>query len=169
MSATGNAGQVETAAERTDAAVRPLAPGDAGALAHLLARYGAALRHEAQGGPPDPAAAAQLLDDPVAEVLGAFVGGELVAFAVFFDLPEAISGRRAGQLDDLYVAPEMRGRRLAQHLIEAVAALGRARGWVQLRWLAPQDGAEALRAYDRFATPAPWASYVLWLDDGARW
>jgi len=150
-------------------AVRALVPADAGALAHLLARYGAALRHEAEAGPPDAAAAARLLDDPVAELLGAFICEELVAFAVFFDLPEAISGHRAGQLDDLYVAPEARGGRLAQHLVEAVAALGRTRGWVQLRWLAPQDGAEARRAYDRFAEPAPWASYVLWLSDGARW
>lgn len=153
----------------TDIAIRPLGLADGPALAALLARYGDALRHEAEPKPADEAAALRLLEDRAAELLGAFAGGRLVAFALFFDLPEAISGRRAGQLDDLYVAPEARGQRLAQRLIEAIAALGRGRGWVQLRWLAPQDNDEARHAYARFAESAPWASYVLWLADGARW
>ncbi|MFG1477657.1 GNAT family N-acetyltransferase [Xanthobacter sp. V4C-4] len=168
-------------------AFRGLELGDADTLAVLLASYGEALRHAgpsrsfpdparprpaadpAGGAPVEAGAASRLLEDPMAEVLGAFLGGRLVAFAVFFDLPEAISGRRAGQIDDLYVAPEARGRRLAQGLIEAIAARGRARGWVHVRWLAPPDQEAAQRAYARFATPAPWSSHVLWLTDGERW
>ncbi|MFH3481249.1 GNAT family N-acetyltransferase [Xanthobacter variabilis] len=157
------------AAGEQEITLRPLERDDAEGLALLLARYGDALRHAREPSAPDVAAAARLLADPVAEILGAFVHGQPVAFAVFFDLPEAISGQRAGQLDDLFVMPEMRGRRLAERLIQAVAAEGLARGWVQLRWLAPQDNDGARRAYERFAEAAPWASYVLWLGDGARW
>lgn len=152
-----------------EAEIRRLSLADAPALAGLLAAYGAEMRH---GAAPDTAAesrARALLGDALAETLGAFIGGRLVAFAIVFDLPEAISGSRAGQLDDLYVTPQARGHRLARRLIDAVAAIGRERGWVHLRWLVPEGNADALRAYDRFAEAAPWKSYALWLGDGERW
>ncbi|MBG7335855.1 GNAT family N-acetyltransferase [Ectopseudomonas oleovorans] len=110
-----------------------------------------------------------MIADPIAEVLGGFLGAELVAFAVFFDLPEAISGGRSGQLDDLYVLPAARGKRLAQRLITAIADTGRSRAWIHLRWLVPEDNPDAIRAYARFAEPAGWKSYVLWLAGSERW
>lgn len=149
-------------------AIRPMGAGDAAALAHLLAGYSREMRHAAPS-PPDPALAAGILADPKAELLGAFQGETPLGFVLFFDLPEAISGRRAGQIDDLYVSPDARGHRLAQRLIGAVADLGRQRGWVHLRWLVPQDNLAAQRAYDRLAERAPWLSFALWLDRQERW
>lgn len=148
--------------------IRSLTDADAAALAGLLADYGAEMRHAAAQ-PPDLALAAQLLSDPKAELLGAFHNEALLGFILFFDLPEAISGRRAGQIDDLYIASDARGHRLAQRLIDRVADLGRSRGWVHLRWLVPQDNHAAQRAYDRMAERAPWLSFAIWLDGQQRW
>lgn len=149
--------------------VRRLARDDAAALAGLLAAYGAEMRHAPRGGDDDFRRAAALLDDRVAETFGAFLADRLIGFAVVFDLPEAISGRRAGQLDDLYVAPEARGRRIAGRLIAAATETGRRRDWVHLRWLVPEDNAAARKAYEVLAETAPWKSYVLWLRGGERW
>ncbi|WP_367027101.1 GNAT family N-acetyltransferase [Methylococcus sp. ANG] len=152
-----------------DVTLRRLVVHDAVALASLLAAYGDEMRHGQGAGANALARANALIADPVAEVLGGFLGGELVAFAVFFDLPEAISGGRSGQLDDLYVLPAARGKRLAQRLIAAIADTGRSRAWIHLRWLVPEDNPDAIRAYARFAEPAGWKSYVLWLAGSERW
>ncbi|EOF7684373.1 GNAT family N-acetyltransferase [Pseudomonas aeruginosa] len=152
-----------------DVTLRRLVAHEAVALASLLAAYGDEMRHGQGAGANALAHANALIADPVAEVLGGFLGGELVAFAVFFDLPEAISGGRSGQLDDLYVLPAARGKRLAQRLIAAIADTGRSRAWIHLRWLVPEDNPDAIRAYARFAEPAGWKSYVLWLAGSERW
>ncbi|MCO7639755.1 GNAT family N-acetyltransferase [Pseudomonas sp. S 311-6] len=152
-----------------DVTLRRLVAHDAVALASLLAAYGDEMRHEQGAGANALARANALIADPIVEVLGGFLGDELVAFAVFFDLPEAISGGRSGQLDDLYVLPAARGKRLAQRLIAAIADIGRSRAWIHLRWLIPEDNPDAIRAYARFAEPAGWKSYVLWLAGSERW
>lgn len=152
-----------------DVTLRRLVAHDAVALASLLAAYGDEMRHEQGAGANALARANALIADPIVEVLGGFLGDELVAFAVFFDLPEAISGGRSGQLDDLYVLPAARGKRLAQRLIAAIADIGRSRAWIHLRWLVPEDNPDAIRAYARFAEPAGWKSYMLWLAGSERW
>jgi len=152
-----------------DVTLRRLVAHDAVALASLLAAYGDEMRHEQGAGANALARANALIANPIVEVLGGFLGDELVAFAVFFDLPEAISGGRSGQLDDLYVLPAARGKRLAQRLIAAIADIGRSRAWIHLRWLVPEDNPDAIRAYARFAEPAGWKSYVLWLAGSERW
>lgn len=152
-----------------DVTLRLLVAKDAVALASLLAAYGDEMRHGQGAGANALTRADALIADPIAEVLGGFLGDELVAFAVFFDLPEAISGGRSGQLDDLYVLPAERGKRLAQRLIMAIADTGRSRAWVHLRWLVPEDNPDAIRAYARFAEPAGWKSYVFWLAGNERW
>lgn len=145
----------------TSIEIRPLARHDAPALAALMADYAAAMSGAVRQ--PRPEAALRLFDEPMAGLVGAWNGGALVAFALFFDLPEAISGERAGQLDDLYVSPNARGHGLAKALIAHLTELGRQRNWVHLRWLAPEDNAAALRAYEGISETAPWQSRVIWL------
>ncbi|OCW59561.1 GNAT family N-acetyltransferase [Hoeflea olei] len=147
--------------------IRRLSCEDLAQFAPLLSAYRLEMDPNTPPESRELEAATALLSSPVAEVMGGFLDETLSALAVVFDLPEAIANGRAGQLDDLYVAPRVRGRRLAQRMIEAVAGIGRARGWVHLRWLVPENNAAALRTYQRFAHPAPWKSYVVWPGNGA--
>ncbi|GKX34055.1 MAG: N-acetyltransferase [Rhizobiaceae bacterium MnEN-MB40S] len=149
--------------------IRCLKAGDAETFAALVAEYSWEMRQSPTKLLPDVSKGIVLLEDTMAETVGAFLENQLVGFAIFFDLPEAISGGRAGQLDDLFVAPSFRGRRLARNLIDAVSEIGRERGWIHLRWLVPDDNKAARQAYERFAEAAPWKSYVLWLGDGEQW
>ncbi|WP_135448737.1 MULTISPECIES: GNAT family N-acetyltransferase [Tabrizicola] len=55
-----------------------------------------------------------------------------------------------GYLEDLYVAPEARGRGLGRALIEDLIAIGRARGWRRLYWLTEIGNTTARRLYDQF-------------------
>ena len=141
--------------------IRQLDRHDAPVLAALMADYAAAMSGAAQQ--PQPKDVLRLFDEPMVGLVGAWNGSALVAFALFFDLPEAISGERAGQLDDLYVSPNARGHGLAKALIAHHTELGRERNWVHLRWLVPEDNAAALRAYEGISETAPWQSRVIWL------
>jgi GNAT superfamily N-acetyltransferase len=55
-----------------------------------------------------------------------------------------------GYLEDLFVAPEARGKGLGRALIEDLIAIGRRSGWRRLYWLTEIENATARRLYDRF-------------------
>lgn len=141
--------------------IRPLSAADALRLADLMTAY-----RRAMGGPAEamtPEQVTPLIERAASEpdllLLGADHGETLAGFALAFDLPEIISGGRAGQLDDLFVMPESRGSGLARALIGQLTEIGTARGWTHLRWLVPQDNLTAKHLYLSIADPAPWDSF----------
>jgi len=148
------------------ARIRPLERDDAARLAALITGYRAAMGSTDQPAMSELEAQTLIASakaDPNILLIGAGTGTGLAGFALAFDLPEIISGGRAGQLDDLFVAPEARGSGLARALIARLTDLGRARGWTHLRWLVPQDNIAARRLYETLAEPAPWDSFRITL------
>jgi ribosomal protein S18 acetylase RimI-like enzyme len=145
--------------------LRPLESADAARLAVLITGYRAAMG--AGRSPMSKLGAQNLIASAEADanilLIGADAGAGLAGFALAFDLAEIISGRRAGQLDDLFVAPEARGAGLARTLITQLTEIGAARGWTHLRWLVPQDNIAARRLYETLAEPAPWDSFRITL------
>ena len=126
----------------------PLRLKDSLQLAPLIAQYGQALK---RGAPrrPDQYYAEQLLQDRTAEFLGAILDGELVGFILFYDLPEPVSGRRAGQCDHIYVHHDHRGKGIAKALVDVLADQAEARGWSKLVMNAPRqpEGSSFPRRY----------------------
>ncbi|RXF73333.1 GNAT family N-acetyltransferase [Hansschlegelia zhihuaiae] len=147
--------------------IRTLGHDDAPRLAPLVALYAGALLGR-EPAAPDEDYVRSLLAEPVVEVAAAELEGRLVGFALYYDLPEAISGKRAGQLDDLFVAPEARGAGIAQELMRHIVEEGRGRGWIHLRWMVP-EASPAAALYDRIAERAPWRNYVIRIDESMRW
>jgi GNAT superfamily N-acetyltransferase len=149
--------------------ITPLPPAGRDRLAPLLEAYAAEMRTTLAGSRPAPGAeaAALLAADPRTEILAAIEGAEIVAFAIFFDLPEAVFARRCGALDDLFVRADRRGRGIARELVTALTELGRARGWSHLRWIVPEADKAAIALYERIAERADWRSYVIRLDPEA--
>lgn len=141
--------------------IRALSAADAPRLADLATAYRRAMGGPAEAMTPGQAAALieRALHAPDLLLLGADCGGALAGFALAFELPEIISGGRAGQLDDLFVMPEARGSGLARALIRQLTEIGTARGWTHLRWLVPQENATAIHLYRSIADPAPWDSF----------
>lgn len=133
---------------------------DAHDLAPLVAAY---TQDRKRGAPrrPDDYYAELLLSDRTAEILGARQDGNLVGFAVFFDLPDTMTGMRAGQLDELYVDHDARRQGIGRALVEALAEEGRERGWTHLRWMVPKKPASAGRLAEALAEPGEWANYAI--------
>ena len=63
-------------------------------------------------------------------------------------------------LEDLFVAPESRGRGAGRALIEDIRALARAKGWNRLYWHTREDN-PARRLYDGFAEASGMVVYKL--------
>jgi len=143
--------------------IRALGLDDAHQLAPLIAENAQALR---RGAPrrPDDYYAERILADKTAEVIGALVGEELVGFAVYFDLPELITGLRIGQLDDIYVHPDHRNKGLGRKMIETLVTEGQSRGWLHLRWIVPGKNTPAVALYEKIAEPDHRKSYVIPID-----
>lgn len=150
--------------------VKALGQKDAHKLAPLIAAYAQAMR---RGAPrrPDEYYAELLTTDRTAEVLGAFDGEDLVGFAVFFDLPDTISGLRIGQLDDIYVLPEHRKTGIGRRFVETLTVEGQSRGWARLRWTVPKpvDAAatglpEETGLYEELGRPSTSRLYEIVID-----
>lgn len=54
-------------------------------------------------------------------------------------------------LEDLFTVPECRGRGVGKGLIQALAELGRTRGWGRVYWHTAEDNATARALYDKVA------------------
>jgi len=70
-----------------------------------------------------------------------------------------LSASTGGFLDDLFVAEAARGSGAADALINAVADVGRAKGWTVIRWITAEDNERARKVYDRLAAKTPWVTY----------
>ena len=85
--------------------------------------------------------------------------GRVVGLAHFRDMASPLRGAIVGFLDDLFVDPDWRGKRVARALLDEVAAIGRARGWPFYRWLTADDNYRARTLYDQVAKRTMWITY----------
>lgn len=82
--------------------------------------------------------------------LGAWLNGELVGIAHFL-FHASTWAECTCYLQDLFTAPEVRGRGVARALIEAVAGRAAAQGAARYYWLTQEHNATARALYDRVA------------------
>ena len=83
----------------------------------------------------------------------AWEGGVALGLAHVILRPHSFSLRHIGWIEDLWVAPEARGRGLGRALIATLAEVGRAEAWRRLEWETEAANAGARRLYDRIAEP----------------
>jgi len=88
--------------------------------------------------------------------------GGSVGFATIFWSWATTSAERIGVMNDLFVAPEARGKGVAEDLIEACRAECAAHGAGKLTWQTAPNNATAMKLYDRIgAVREQWVDYWL--------
>ena len=105
-----------------------------------------------------------LLGDPQAEgvQLLARHDGRAAGFATIYWSWSTAAAGRIGVMNDLYVVPEARGRRIADALIRACLDEARERGAVRLEWTTHPHNHRARAVYDRVGgRPETWVEYSL--------
>ncbi len=93
---------------------------------------------------------------PAAEAVVGEVGGQVVAFALFFTNFSTFLGKPGLYLEDLYVQPAHRGSGLGKALLQHLAALAVERGCGRFEWCVLDWNANAIRFYEKMgATVMP--------------
>ena len=107
-----------------------------------------------------------LLDDPLrdgVQLIARDDDGGALGFATLFWSWSTLRGGRIAVMNDLFVAPEARGRGFADALIEACRAHAREHGAVWLEWQTAKDNHRAQAVYDRVG-----GKRSEWIDYGLR-
>ena len=87
-------------------------------------------------------------DDPKAEAVIAYAGGEPVGFAVWFHNYSTFVSRHGLYLEDLFVLPEWRGRGIGRALLRHLARVAVARGCGRMEWAVLDWNEPAIRFYE---------------------
>ena len=88
--------------------------------------------------------------------------GRAIGFATVYWLWSTTKAARIGLMNDLFVAPEGRGRGAAEALIERCREACRERGAIKLTWQTAKDNARAQAVYDRIGGErSEWLDYSL--------
>jgi ribosomal protein S18 acetylase RimI-like enzyme len=87
--------------------------------------------------------------------------GKIVGIAHYRTMPRPITGEYVGFLDDLFVKPEFRGRKIAQKLISHLKSLSKANNWNGIRWITHSSNEKAKKLYDKIANNKGFELYEL--------
>jgi GNAT superfamily N-acetyltransferase len=111
------------------------------------------------------ALARTLIADPLREgvqLIGRDETGRALGFATLYWSWSTAAAARIGVMNDLFVAPEARGRGLAELLISGCVRECERAGAVALEWQTAPDNARAQAVYDRVGgRRESWLSYTL--------
>jgi GNAT superfamily N-acetyltransferase len=100
---------------------------------------------------------------PIVEALIAFSDEEPVGFALYFLTFSTFRGRPGLFLEDLFVEPAHRGKKIGTALLAALANIARERGCIRLEWWVLKWNQPAIEFYKRFgaAEVDEWGVYRL--------
>ncbi len=102
------------------------------------------------------------IHDPANEVnavVAEDASGRAVGLAHYRVFARPLSASTGCFLDDLFVDPGQRGKRVADALLEHLRALARERGWSTVRWITADDNYRGRGVYDRVAKRTWWITY----------
>ena len=89
------------------------------------------------------------------------IDGNIVALAHYRRMPRPLKGQDIGFLDDLFVEPIHRGKKIGKKLLNELKNISKSKGWGLIRWLTHDDNLRAKTLYDRVAEKTSWDLYEL--------
>ena len=89
------------------------------------------------------------------------VDESIVALAHYRRMPRPLKGNDIGFLDDLYVDPEYRGKKIGEKILNELKEISKSKGWNLVRWITHDDNLRAKSLYDRVSEKTNWDVYEL--------
>ena len=89
------------------------------------------------------------------------VDDKIVAFAHYRRMPSPLRGQNIGFLDDIFVEPEYRGKKIGEKLINKIKEISKSKGWNLVRWITRDDNIRAKSLYSRVSVKTNWDVYEL--------
>ena len=93
--------------------------------------------------------------------LGYEINNKIVAIAHYRRMPSPLKAKYIGFLDDLYVHPDFRGRKIGEEIINKLNQISQDEGWGLIRWITRNNNYNAKSLYDRVAKKSTWDVYEL--------
>ena len=90
------------------------------------------------------------------------IDNHIVAIAHYRQMPSPLRGKNIGFLDDLYVHPDYRGRKIGEDIINKLNEISQEKGWGLIRWITRNNNHSAKSLYDRIAKKSTWDVYELY-------
>ena len=89
------------------------------------------------------------------------IDNSIVALAHYRRMPSPLRGKYIGFLDDLYVEPQFRGKKIGEKIIKKLNEISKERNWGLIRWITRNDNHNAKSLYDKVAKKSTWEVYEL--------
>jgi len=87
--------------------------------------------------------------------------GKIVGIAHYRTMPRPLKGKYIGFLDDLFVDPNFRGKKIGQKLIIALKDISKSNDWQVIRWITHSSNDTAKKLYDKLANNTVFDLYEL--------
>ena len=86
---------------------------------------------------------------------------KIVGIAHYRTMPRPIKGQYIGFLDDLFVEPDFRRKKIAQKLINHLKSLSKSNNWDGIRWITHSSNENAKKLYNKIANNTGFELYEL--------
>ena len=83
--------------------------------------------------------------------IGYEIDGKIVGIAHYRKLLSPLKGKYIGYLDDIFVDPEYRGKKIGKKLLNKIKEISKASDWNLVRWQTDEDNFTAKKLYDKVA------------------
>ena len=86
---------------------------------------------------------------------------KVVALAHYRKMPSPLRGKYIGFLDDLFVDPEHRGKKIGEKILSELKDISEKNEWGLIRWITRNDNERAKSLYDKVSEKTTWDTYEL--------
>ena len=86
---------------------------------------------------------------------------KVIALAHYRKMPSPLRGKYIGFLDDLFVDPEHRGKKIGEKILNELKNISENNRWGLIRWITRNDNVRAKSLYDKVSEKTTWDTYEL--------
>ena len=86
---------------------------------------------------------------------------KVIALAHYRKMPSPLRGKYIGFLDDLFVDPEHRGKKIGEKILSELKNISEKNKWGLIRWITRNDNIRAKSLYDKVSEKTTWDTYEL--------
>ena len=86
---------------------------------------------------------------------------KIVALAHYRKMPSPLRGKYIGFLDDLFVDPDHRGKKIGEKILSEIKKISEKNNWELVRWITRKDNIRAKSLYDKVSEKTTWDTYEL--------
>ena len=86
---------------------------------------------------------------------------KIIGLAHYRKMPSPLRGKYIGFLDDLFVDPKHRGKKIGEKILSELKNISEKNKWGLIRWITKNDNIRAKSLYDKVSEKTTWDTYEL--------